>query len=69
MKKLRYLALLILVLFVVSGSSSAEAKDTEFEFYYQTIENVVQINNPNPQGWWEQAKSLVKRGYTEVMKT
>ncbi|MEW6710940.1 MAG: hypothetical protein AB1403_14025, partial [Candidatus Riflebacteria bacterium] len=46
-----------------------QAKDTEFEFYYQTIENVVQINNPKPEGWWETAKSWVKRGYTEVMKT
>jgi len=40
--------------------TSVQAKDSEFEFYYQRIEAVEQINNPEPKGWWEKTKSLVK---------
>ncbi len=67
MNKLR-LAVLLLSLMMVFTGSVLEAKDTEFEFYYQTIEKVVQINNPNPQGPWETAKSWLKRGMNEVLK-
>jgi hypothetical protein len=40
-------------------SSSARA-DSELDFYYTRIEEVVQVNDPNPDGWWEQAKAFGK---------
>lgn len=67
MNRLR-IAVLIISLMLVCTGSVLEAKDTEFEFYYQAIEKVVQINNPNPQGPWETAKSWLKRGMNEVLK-
>ncbi len=60
--------LMLVVCFCLSGVS-LEAKETEFEFYYQRIEKVVQINNPEPKGWWENAKSFVKKGVNAVKKT
>lgn len=62
-----------LALFMVAGfcliSGQVSAKDTEFEFYYQSIEKVVQINNPEPKGWWEHTKTFVKSGVNLVKKT
>lgn len=67
MKIMRLTLALSLLLFVFA--TNVQAKETEFEFYYQTIEKVVQINNPKPEGWWETTKSWVKRGYNEIAKT
>lgn len=39
---------------------SVSAKDTRFEFYYQKIDRVVQVNDPDPQGWWQNTKAAVK---------
>ncbi len=39
---------------------AVQATESEFEFYYQRIEAVEQINNPEPKGWWEKTKSFVK---------
>jgi hypothetical protein len=60
------LAVIFLLLFCLN---QADAKETEFEFYYQNIEKVVQINNPEPEGWWEKTKKLVKGAYNTVLKT
>lgn len=66
----RLLSLLILCVTVGFVFTSVEASaDTEFDFYYQRIEKVVQINNPEPKGWWEKAKSLVKSGVNAVKRT
>jgi hypothetical protein len=67
MNRLR-IAVLIIGLMLVCIGSVLEAKDTEFEFYYQAIEKVVQINNPNPQGPWETAKSLLKSGINSGLR-
>ncbi len=67
MNRLR-IAVLIIGLMLVCTGSVLEAKDTEFEFYYQAIEKVVQINNPNPQGPWETAKSLLKSGINSGLR-
>jgi len=40
--------------------SAARATESEFEFYYQRIEAVEQINEPKPEGWWEKTKAFVK---------
>lgn len=53
----RRLWVLIIILGVMAVvSSPAVAKDVEFDFYYQKIDEAVQINNPAPQGWWEKTK-------------
>jgi len=60
------------MLFMVAGFVFASNKafaDTEFEFYYQRIEKVTQINDPEPEGWWQKAKSLVKSGVNTVKRT
>lgn len=62
----------LLVLFMVLGfafTSVEVSADTEFNFYYQRIEKVVQINNPEPKGWWEKTKSFVKSGVNAVKRT
>ncbi len=59
MKAVWRITLLALVLAVLLPTMAA-AKECEFEFYYQKIEAVKQINNPNPQGWWEKTKAAVK---------
>ena len=48
---------------------SAAAEDCEFEFYYQCVEKVVQINDPEPEGWWGHTKSFLKGGVNLVKKT
>ncbi len=52
--------LLVVTLLMTCLTSQVWAKETEFEFYYQKIEDVVQINNPDPQGWWEKTKTFAK---------
>ncbi|MGM0601438.1 MAG: hypothetical protein ACQETH_16625 [Candidatus Rifleibacteriota bacterium] len=65
----RYLSIaLVLSLFFLLCPDKARAEETEFEFYFQHIEKVVEINNPEPQGWWENAKSFVKKGINYVKK-
>ncbi len=70
MKNLKFY---LLLLFVVAGfclqTSSALAKDVEFDFYYQCVEKVVQINDPEPEGWWGHTKSFLKSGVNLVKKT
>ena len=66
----RLLSLLVLFMVVGFAFTSVEVSaDTEFDFYYQRIEKVVQINNPEPKGWWEKTKSLVKSGVNAVKRT
>jgi hypothetical protein len=66
----RFLGLLVLFMVIGFVFSSAEVSaDTEFDFYYQCIEKVVQINNPEPKGWWEKTKALVKSGVNTVKRT
>lgn len=62
----------LLLLFIVAGfvfASVEVSADTRFDFYYQRIEKVSQINNPEPKGWWEKTKSLVKSGVNAVKRT
>ncbi len=70
MKKIK---MLLLVMFVAAvfclQPASATAKDCEFDFYYQCIEKVVQINDPEPEGWWGHTKSFLKGGVNLVKKT
>ena len=67
--RLRLITLLSVFLLLFSfQSTEVSAKETEFEFYYQNIEKVVQINNPEPKGWWENAKHWVKKGINAVKK-
>ncbi len=67
------LRIFLLVMLLAAGfclqSGSVAAKEVEFDFYYQCIEKVVQINNPEPKGWWENTKSFVKSGINLVKKT
>ena len=60
--------ILVLSLLILSAPDQVRAENTEFEFYYQNIEKVVEINNPEPEGWWENAKSFVKKGINFVKK-
>ncbi len=74
MKKLsitaRMAALFLIIGFIFSFSAQVSAaKEVEFEFYYQNIEKVIQINEPEPSGWWEFAKSTVKKGINIVKQT
>jgi hypothetical protein len=50
-------------------TGTAQAKDVEFDFYYQCVEKVVQINDPEPEGWWGHTKSFLKSGVNLVKKT
>jgi len=63
--------LLLMFVFVVfcAQSSSVLAKEVEFDFYYQCIEEVVQINDPEPEGWWGHTKSFLKSGLNLAKKT
>lgn len=60
---------MFLVVCFCLSAGNAYARDTEFDFYYQAIEKVVQINDPEPQGWWGHTKSFVKSGVNLVKKT
>ncbi len=64
-----YLLLMFMIVGFCLQTGTAIAKDTEFDFYYQCIEKVVQINDPEPEGWWEHTKSAVKTGLNFVKKT
>lgn len=59
MKK-SFFSIVILVSFLFLPFSLS-AKECEFEFYYQRIEGVEEINNPSPEGWWDKAKALGKK--------
>ena len=59
---------LVLSFVLLWWPTDAQAKDTEFEFYYQHIEKVIEINNPEPEGWWENAKSFIKKGVNTAKK-
>ncbi|PKL49439.1 MAG: hypothetical protein CVV42_05490 [Candidatus Riflebacteria bacterium HGW-Riflebacteria-2] len=68
-KKISRLLVLLLVtagLLITAGRVMA---DTQFDFYYQRIEKVVQINDPEPEGWWEKTKAFVKSGVNAVKRT
>jgi hypothetical protein len=66
--KLLFIGMALSLLFLILPDI-AHAKETEFEFYYQNIEEIVQINEPEPEGWWEHAKSFIKKGVNAVKKT
>lgn len=66
----------VALVFGLLSPAVANAKESEFEFYYQRIESVEQINNPEPEGWWEKTKSFVKgvgnlvaKGVEQVTRT
>lgn len=59
-KKIYLTIVFAMLALVLLTPSTARATESEFEFYYQRIEAVEQINNPKPEGWWEKAKSVVK---------
>ena len=67
-RKIYWLLMFMIVGFCLQ-TGTVSAKDTEFDFYYQCIEKVVQINDPEPEGWWEHTKSAVKTGLNFVKKT
>jgi len=59
-KKISITIIAVVILFGLLTPSMARATESEFEFYYQRIEAVEQINNPKPAGWWEKTKAFVK---------
>lgn len=65
----KYLLLMFVFVVFCSQATSVLAKDVEFDFYYQTIEEVVQINDPEPEGWWGHTKSFLKGGVNLAKKT
>lgn len=70
MKNLKfYLLMLLMVVGFCLQTGTAQAKDVEFDFYYQCVEKVVQINDPEPEGWWGHTKSFLKSGVNLVKKT
>jgi len=58
--KMRAFAVVLLLGLLAFVSGTVQAKDLDFEFYYQKIDEVVQINNPEPKGWWEKTKAFGK---------
>ncbi|NLI79112.1 MAG: hypothetical protein GX442_22045 [Candidatus Riflebacteria bacterium] len=56
----RWWMLIVIVGVLAVIPSPAAAKDVGFDFYYQKVDEVVQINNPEPQGWWEKTKAFGK---------
>lgn len=68
-KKISGLFIMVLVLVALFTTADRAMADTEFDFYYQRIEKVVQINNPEPKGWWEKTKAFVKSGVNAVKRT
>ncbi len=55
----RWWALIIVLGVLAVFPSPAGAKDVDFDFYYQKVDEVVQINHhPEPQGWWEKTKAF-----------
>lgn len=68
-KKFSGLLLMLAIVAALLFSAEQVSADTRFDFYYQRIEKVVQINNPEPEGWWEKTKSFVKSGVNAVKRT
>lgn len=58
MKNTLRMAMVVLILVGLSHGT-LWAKETEFEFYFQKIDKVEEINNPAPKGWWEKTKSFL----------
>lgn len=70
MKNLKiYFFMMLMVVGFCLQTGSVQAKDVEFDFYYQCIEKVVPINDPEPEGWWGHTKSFVNSGVNLVKKT
>ncbi len=59
-KKISLTIIAFVILCGLLAPSMARATESEFEFYYQRIEAVEQINDPEPKGWWEKTKAFVK---------
>lgn len=70
MTKNRYFSLMIFLFAALFALPfCAQAKEVNFDFYYQSIEEVVQINDPKPSGWWGHTKKFVKSGVNLAKKT
>lgn len=59
-KKIPLTIIVVIILIGLLTPVTAKATESEFEFYYQRIEAVEQINDPEPEGWWEKTKAFVK---------
>ncbi|MBF0409449.1 MAG: hypothetical protein HQM10_19070 [Candidatus Riflebacteria bacterium] len=51
-------------LFFLTNTAFAE----KFDFYYQRIDKILEINNPKPDGWFEHAKAFLKGGVNTVKR-
>lgn len=68
MKRFFLLVFVVGLLTLFSGVP-VDAKECQFDFFYQRIEKVVQINNPEPKGWWDKTKSFVKGVGNTIART
>ena len=71
MKNFKYLLMALVLMSVFCFQvSKAEAKETKFVFYYQSIEEVKTINEPIEEGdsLWTKFKKTVKKGTNAVKK-
>lgn len=59
-KRIPIAIIVVVILIGLLTPKTAMATESEFEFYYQRIEAVEQINTPKPEGWWEKTKAFVK---------
>lgn len=61
------LLVLFCVLFIVLSATPSFARDTEFRFYYQRIEEVIDLSDTDDSdSWWQKTKSFVNRGVNRV---
>ncbi|HOY68114.1 MAG TPA: hypothetical protein PLP29_14620 [Candidatus Ozemobacteraceae bacterium] len=68
-KKIGYGIILAAMAFLLWNPVVARAAESEFEFYYQRIEAVEQINDPKPEGWWDKTKAFVKNVGNKIAGT
>ncbi len=55
---------LFLVGMVILSIASVHAEDCQIDFYFQKVEEVIDLrsNQPEPTHWWDKAKNWVKQG-------
>lgn len=72
MKNVKYflMVLLLVSIFCLHGNK-ASADDVEFAFYYQSIEEIVTINEPveASDSWWDKLKKGAKKVWNGVKRT
>lgn len=73
MKNYKYvvMSLLLLAVFFFQPTKASAVDNVNFEFYYQTIEDIKTINEPidDDDSLWEKGKKLFKSGVNAVKRT